>query len=178
MHIETEQIPAFELTIAPGGLKIEGACTPPGASYVQPPTPAQLVRRNLDTARRGATTLAPCQFAGALHGPNLVFVGSGAGVPALSGVLGVQVIDRTGIPATTRFNYVLEFRPDDRTRGPLAARLNQDTAEFQAAIDPAAVSPAPDIFAALEARLGLRLVPARAPREFIVIDRVERPGPD
>jgi len=54
----------------------------------------------------------------------------------------------------------------------------QDTSELQSAIDPAAVSRAPDIFAAVEGQLGLRLMPATAPREFIVIDYVERPNPD
>jgi len=34
------------------------------------------------------------------------------------------------------------------------------------------------IFAAVEAQLGLTLEPAKAPREFIVIDRVERPSPN
>jgi uncharacterized protein (TIGR03435 family) len=34
------------------------------------------------------------------------------------------------------------------------------------------------IFTALEDQRGLKLEPARAPREFIVIDRVERPSPN
>jgi uncharacterized protein (TIGR03435 family) len=34
------------------------------------------------------------------------------------------------------------------------------------------------VFAAVEDQLGLKLEPARAPRDFIVIDRVERPSPN
>jgi uncharacterized protein (TIGR03435 family) len=38
VHVETEQIPAVALTIAPGGLKMkEGTCTPPDPSAPQPP---------------------------------------------------------------------------------------------------------------------------------------------
>ena len=36
---------------------------------------------------------------------------------------------------------------------------------------------APSIFAAVE-QLGLKLEPIRVPREFIVIDHVERPSPN
>jgi uncharacterized protein (TIGR03435 family) len=40
-----------------------------------------------------------------------------------------------------------------------------------------ALPKAPPLLAALE-QLGLKLEPIRLPREFIVIDRVERPGPN
>jgi uncharacterized protein (TIGR03435 family) len=43
---------------------------------------------------------------------------------------------------------------------------------------PADVPRAATIFTAIEEQLGLKLEPARAPRDFIVIDRVERPSPD
>ena len=38
------------------------------------------------------------------------------------------------------------------------------------------VPPAENVFAAVQEQLGLRLDPARTPREFVVIDRVERPS--
>jgi hypothetical protein len=37
---------------------------------------------------------------------------------------------------------------------------------------------APTIFVALEEQLGVKLEPAQTPREFIVIDAVERPSPN
>jgi uncharacterized protein (TIGR03435 family) len=180
-HIEAEQIPAFALTVSPGGLKMkEGTCTPPDASFVRPGLtgdPArsmiEAVRKNLEATRRGASTAAPCGFNSVANGPNLLFVGAGAGVPPLSLILGVPVIDRTDIPTTTRFNSVLEFVPDESTPGPLG-RLPPPA--LQLANEPSAVPRAPDIFTALEAQLGLRLEQARAPREFIVIDHVERPS--
>jgi uncharacterized protein (TIGR03435 family) len=178
LHIETEQIPAFAVTIAPGGIKMkEGICTPVEAPPPGTPTStATAVRRNLDAARRGEATTGPCGFAGAVNGPNMIFVGAGAGVPPLGGFVGAPVIDRTGIPATTRFNYVLEFRPDDSTPGPLGRIL--DAPALQIAPDPSAVPPAPNLFTVLEQQFGLRLEPAQAPREYIVIDAVQRPSPN
>jgi uncharacterized protein (TIGR03435 family) len=35
---------------------------------------------------------------------------------------------------------------------------------------------APTIFDALEQQLGLRLEPVQVPREYLVIDAIERPG--
>jgi uncharacterized protein (TIGR03435 family) len=178
VHIETEQIPAWALVVAPGGLKMkEGTCTPPDPSEPPLRSTTEMVRRNLQAARRGETTAGPCGFAGAANGPNLLWVGAGAGVPALSGIVGSPVIDRTGIPNTVRFNYVLEFSPDDSTPGPLG-RSPQDRPLLQIAGEPSAATPAPNLFTALEQQLGLRLEPARAPREFIVIDQVERPSPN
>jgi uncharacterized protein (TIGR03435 family) len=177
-HIETEQIPAFALTVAAGGLKMkEGTCTPadPPPSPGVPSSTADAVRRNLDAARRGATTTGPCGFAGAVNGPNLIFVGAGAGVPPLSGFLGVPVIDRTGVPATTRFNYVLEFKPDENTPGPLG-RIAAPAAGIAA--DPSSVPAAPNLFTVLEQQFGLRLEPAQAPREYIVIDAIQKPSPN
>lgn len=181
MHIETEQIPAFALTIAPGGLKLkEGTCIPPNP----PPTPgvggstADGVRRNLNAARRGETTIGPCGFSGAVNGPNLIFVAAGIGVPPLGGFVGAPVIDRTGIPATARFNYVIEFTPNETTTGPLGRVPSSMPPGFQIAADPSTVPPAPDLFTVLEQQLGLRLEPAQAPREFIVIDSIEKPGPN
>jgi uncharacterized protein (TIGR03435 family) len=165
VHVESEQIPAWAITVAPGGLKIkEGTCTPADPSEPPLRSTAEMARRNLEAARRGETTAGPCGFAGMVNGPNRLFVGAGAGVPPVGGFLGAPVIDRTGIPATVRFNYVLEFAPDERTPGPLALSLSNE---------PSDIPRAPDLFTALE-ELGFRLEPARAPREFIVIDQVER----
>jgi uncharacterized protein (TIGR03435 family) len=179
VHVETEQIPAVALTIAPGGLKMkEGTCTPPDPSAPQPPpgkpqSTVDMVRKNLDAARRGATTVSPCGYYGAANGPNMIFVGAGAGLPAIGGLGGPPVINRTGVPATARFNYVLEYLPDD-------TRLNQIEARpgMQIASDPSSVPPAPPLAVALEQQLGLRMEPAQAPRQYIVIDAIERPSPN
>jgi uncharacterized protein (TIGR03435 family) len=76
----------------------------------------------------------------------------------------------TGV--TDWFKYVLEFVLDDNSpglRGP---------EQLLVPPQPPDVPPAATIFTALEEQLGLRLDPAKAPREFIVIDHVERPSPN
>jgi uncharacterized protein (TIGR03435 family) len=44
--------------------------------------------------------------------------------------------------------------------------------------DAAGIARAPTIFDALEQQLGLRLEPVQVPREYLVIDSIERPGPN
>jgi uncharacterized protein (TIGR03435 family) len=41
-----------------------------------------------------------------------------------------------------------------------------------------AINGAPSIFTAIQEQLGLKLTPARAPVDILVIDHVERPTPD
>ena len=47
---------------------------------------------------------------------------------------------------------------------------------MQISADSSSVPPAPPLEIALEQQLGLRLEPAQAPREYIVIDAIERPA--
>ena len=106
----------------------------------------------------------------------MVFVGGDVLPSGLTGLLGfrlgaIRVVDKTDL--TDRFNFVLEFVLDENAPGP-----GVPDAEFPAPPQPADVPRAATIFTALEEQLGLKLEPARAPREFIVIDRVERPSPN
>src|SRR5438874_5717 len=121
-------------------------------------------------ARRGAKP--NCGLFGSRNGPNMVFVGGGIPLEGLRVTVGVslggvQVLDKTGV--TDKFNLLLEFVIDENTPGASRFASPFDT-------DSANVAGAPTIFTALEEQLGLKLEPARAPREFIVIDRVERPS--
>jgi uncharacterized protein (TIGR03435 family) len=185
VHVETEQIPALKLTVAPGGLKMrEGICikseVPSGGGWAAQSVAA--VRRNLDAARRGETTTGRCGMAAAPNGPNLLTVGAGVPVEPLAEMLGegleVPVIDQTGIPGTALFNFVLEFALDDSVRREFREQLAAAGNELQIASDPSTVPRAPGIFTALEEQLGLKLEPVRAPRDFIVIDQAERPAPN
>ena len=172
-HVETEQIPAYALVVAPGGIKMkEGTCTAADPAVPRPQSTAEMVRQNLDAARRGEPTV-PCGYYGALYGPNMLFVGGGTGVPRLGTIGGAPVIDRTGIPTNKRFTYVFEYAPDETSATPAD---RQPPPGLQIAPDPAAVPRAPGLVTALEKQLGLKLEPAKAPRDFIVIDQVERPS--
>jgi uncharacterized protein (TIGR03435 family) len=183
VHVESEETPAFALVVAKGGLKIKPVDTSacdllPGragaplingypGSVLTPP-------RGADDVRRGQKP--SCGMWSRRNGPNMVIV---AGVVPLDALLmqlggqlgGVRVINRTG--TTDRYNFVLEFVIDENTPGPL--RRARPAFEQAEASD---IPPEATIFSAIEDQLGLKLEPAKAPREFIVIDHVERPTPN
>jgi len=79
-------------------------------------------------------------------------------------ILDKPVVDQTGL--TEKYDFTLKFTPD---AGQMAA--------FGPA-PPATDSPdaPPDVFAAFEQQLGLKLSSARAPADVLVIDRVEKPS--
>jgi len=79
----------------------------------------------------------------------------------LGNTAGAPVKDETGL--TGEYDLHLEYVPD-RPPAPL-----QDPAGLPA---PAA-DPGPDLFAALEAQLGLKLVPKKVPVEMLVIDHAD-----
>jgi uncharacterized protein (TIGR03435 family) len=170
-HVETEQAPAFSLVVAPGGLRIKpaesGACEP----MPPPDVPAVRIPRGFAAVRGGEKP--SCGFSNQPNGPNNVIVGGELTLATLAQWLGdplgrVPVADRTGV--TQKFNFVLEFVWDENTPGRRRV-VPQDGGTSD-------VPRAPSIFAALEEQLGLRLQPARAPREYIVIDAIERPSPN
>jgi uncharacterized protein (TIGR03435 family) len=175
-HIEAEQVPAFTLTMARGGLKIKpvesGACTPRPALMPGGP-PSRLPPRFFDDVRRGEKP--PCGVRALPNGPNIVFVGGEASLTGLAMLLaahlgGLPVLDKTG--NTDKFNFVLEYVVDENTPGALDRFVKLPAPE------PADVPRGQTIFAALDEQIGLKLEPARAPRDYIVIDRVERPSPN
>ena len=90
--------------------------------------------------------------------------------------LKVRVVDRTNID--DRFIYSWDFGIDDQTPGALEDLQRGKTWNPKPGWDsPMTIPRAASIFAAVE-QLGLTLEPIRVPREFIVVDRVERPSPN
>jgi uncharacterized protein (TIGR03435 family) len=83
----------------------------------------------------------------------------------LSGLTGRVVVDRTGL--TGEWDFELTFAADSGRGVPLAD-----------AGRPPSGPDLPSIFTALQEQLGLRLQPATAPTEVIVIDSAARPQPD
>ena len=80
-------------------------------------------------------------------------------------VMDRPVINKTGIQG--RFDIRLEYAPDE-TSSPASrdsGALPGETADVSG----------PSIFTAMEQQLGLKLVPAKGPGEYIVVDRVEKP---
>jgi len=90
-------------------------------------------------------------------------------VGQLPSAVGRTVIDKTGLQGL--FELTLEWNPD-----PSVTRSPEATAAATAA--DATPGERVTIFTALQEQLGLKLQPARAPLEVLVIDRLERPTPD
>jgi uncharacterized protein (TIGR03435 family) len=178
VHVGSEQLAAYALTVAKGGLKMKpvqsGACEPLAGREGAPlvfgyPASVLTPPRTLENLQRGEKP--SCGMWGHLHGPNAVLIAGDMPIEAMLGSLGlrlgVRVLDRTGI--TSRFNYVLEFVLDDNTPGVPGVFVRTPS-------EPSDIPPASTIFTALEEQLGLRLESAKAPREYLVIDHVERPS--
>ena len=83
------------------------------------------------------------------------------------------VIDKSGF--TGEFEVHVSFIPDENTMGMPRAGGPSGPAE-PGAPPPAADPNLPNIFAALQEQLGLRIASARGPVEVLVMDHVERPA--
>jgi uncharacterized protein (TIGR03435 family) len=183
-HVAVEDVPAFALVVAKGGLKMKPAtpgvdCEPPPAGSPQlNGVPVTMRPRSFADVRNGQKP--SCTLGGQRNGPNMVVVGGAVPISALARMLasrlgGVRVTDKTGV--TDRFNFILEFAVDENAPGlrlPGVAPPPQETETTE----PSDVPLAATIFSALEDQLGLKLERAKAGREFIVVDHVEHPSPN
>jgi uncharacterized protein (TIGR03435 family) len=153
VHRETREVPTYALVVTKGGPKIpafrEGSCIP---LYV------------LEALQQFPPPTFPdpppgqryCLDRGTMKGGLVTVEAEAYTLDEFTRVyfLGMDrpVVNRTGL--TGKFSIHLEYAPDP-------------------AVDDAAGR---SIFTALQEQLGLKLEPARGPREFLVIDRVERPS--
>jgi uncharacterized protein (TIGR03435 family) len=156
VHRETREVSVYSLTVAKSGPKLkpfqEGSC---------------LV---LDFSKPFALPEKPIPFCGIpqrkRNGLNVTFEVHGGSLDDLSKALGTDldriVINRTAIAG--KFDFHLEFAPDETT---------PTLKSWLAAADP---SGGPSIFTAIQQQLGLKLESAKGPREFLVIDSIERPS--
>lgn len=184
VHIDAEQVPAFALTVAPSGLKVKPM--QPGDCRTEPiPEAVRAERERKDWGGPVLITEAAyfgikpnCGFVyGEQNGPNFrIEAANSPGRVPIGGALGARVVDRTGI--TGNFLYTFEFGPDETTPGAARMMVERDWTPKPGFDAPATHPRAAPLARALEEQLGLRLEPIRLPREFVVIDRVERPEPN
>jgi len=73
------------------------------------------------------------------------------------------VVDRTGL--TARYDFDLEFTPDETQFGGAFPRPATTDEPLK-----------PDLFAAMQQQLGLRLEATRGPVDLLIIDHAERPS--
>jgi uncharacterized protein (TIGR03435 family) len=162
LHHETRELPIYVLTAAENGFKL--------------PAP-----RNLDCVSFPAGT-KPHQVPGKVDCGYISGPGSGSATPIgelgmrgrklhmadliaeLASILDRPISDKTGF--TGEFDVDLNFIPDRALQGfgPVPPG------------EPPTGSGLPNIFAALEQQLGLKLVPAKGPVEVLVVDHAETPA--
>jgi uncharacterized protein (TIGR03435 family) len=80
-------------------------------------------------------------------------------------ILDRPVVDQTGL--TGKFDFRLTWTPDETQFGAVGGYRPT------AAENPDA---APDLFTAIQAELGLKVLPTKAPVDVLVIDHIERPS--
>jgi uncharacterized protein (TIGR03435 family) len=173
-HREMREVPVYSMAVAKGGLKVEplaeGACTPIDLTHPPPPEkpgdpPPSLCGLMIITPHtgkgdmmievRGATMT---QFA-----------------QRLSGRADRAVVDKTGISG--RFDFHLEFMPDPITpgQGVPAGRGGDPGSAANPGSPSPPTDPRPDLFAALQEQIGLKLSSDKGPVSFLIIDHVEKP---
>jgi bla regulator protein BlaR1 len=164
VRVETREVPVYELTVAKGGLKIPH--TVPGSCTAE--TPGNMTAR----PKPGDKPLCVIGMR-RTDGPNVTVWSRGMTLDQICHYLdGIGIdrplIDKTGVADTELFDIQLQFSIDDTTPG-LHPR---DTGDEAASANSAAF---PSLFTAMQ-QLGLKLVPAKGPGKFVVIDGVERPS--
>jgi uncharacterized protein (TIGR03435 family) len=173
LHYETKIVPTWELTVAKGGSKLVPTLVERGKCDILLPPGRNLKDREGRTLPgfgsdgRFRTPLPPpgqpCHFLVTLmHGRNDFLVGKALPLAELTSYLtratDRPVVDKTGL--TGKFDIVLEFAPDDTLEAPQAS----------------AASDMPTLVTAIEQQLGLKLVSSKGPRDFMVIDHIQRPS--
>jgi uncharacterized protein (TIGR03435 family) len=154
VHRETKELPTYSLSGAKGAFNPppadEKGCAPmiPGA----PPQPGTM----------------PCGFprvgmSGSLDAAKVTMAQL---VSTLAMVVGRPVVDQTGFKGM--FDLHLKFTPDQTTQGLPGGAVGAAPATEP---DPTR----PNIFAALQEQVGLKLTSSKGPVEVLVIDHVERP---
>jgi uncharacterized protein (TIGR03435 family) len=150
LHREARASRAYALVAAKGGIKLEaskaGSCEESKSDTAGPKVCGKFT---MSQQRVDGTAITMEAFA-----------------TALSQTLQQPVTDQTGFAGT--FDVHVEWAPDQSTPGILAPDLGPPDG---GATDPNGKS----IFTVLQEQLGLKLESSKAPVEFLVIDRLERP---
>lgn len=173
-HIETKEVSGYALVVAKGGPKLtkhqEGSCVDIGLV-----APLQGARppHNPGDKYCGANR------SGKGTGPNITLDVPGVSLDYFAKTFlgiafwGHPIVNRTEINGL--FDIHLEFYADESTPGP-PDMVRPPTKSDGEPPSGDSVSAFPSIFDALQQQLGLKLESAKAPRELLVIDRVERPS--
>lgn len=149
-HFETRILPVYELVPAKGGIKITAVAAPPERKPGDPPVPGH-ANGNLPPGTLRSTPKSDGSW---------VLNGRAIQTSVLIRFIAESMNDRPIVDHTGFTGY---FDITDLTWAALPAADATDTAD------------APSLAGALRDRLGLAIVPSKAPIEVLVIDDIERP---
>jgi uncharacterized protein (TIGR03435 family) len=155
LHRETRQLPVYDLVGAKGSFNPPASkddCAAVDQGELPPPGTFPCGRVGINM------TPAGLQMSGG-KAPMAEFV------RMLAMLMGRPVIDQTGF--TGQLDVHLSFTPDESTQGLPGARPG--------AMSEASDPNKPNIFAALQEQMGLKLASSKGPVEVLVIDHAERP---
>ena len=153
-HSETREGPVYELVVAKGGLKanawVSGACVPG-----DPNRPPQDWHPNSDTYKN-------CGIRNLRSRSGMVLEATGVTMSELAQSLPLdrETLNHTSIEG--RFDFVLRYS-NEGAPAPAAEST---------------IERSPGIFTALVEQIGLRVIPARGPLPFVIIDSAEKPTPN
>lgn len=170
MHQDSKEVPAYALTVAKGGLKLQpvpaDTCELPDPNYIGPRT---LGKDGFVRSVEGGKPL--CTGGVGRHAGNDTYTVTGQSFDRVSRTLGGLILRHPVIDKTDtngQFSFHVEYAHDESTPalpGPPAA-------------EPSDVPAGASIFTVFEKELGLKLVPTKAQQGFFVIDTAERPSPN
>jgi uncharacterized protein (TIGR03435 family) len=159
---ETEEVPMYAMTVAKSGLKIQSVDMNNCRRFQGEPLKPE---EEWVIARSGEKPICGT-VNGGTQGPNIVWYFGGQTLTnfanVVSGNLDRHVLDKTGVPGN--FIIFLEYVRDENSN-PRLLPPPTDISDIQ---------PGPSIMTAIE-ELGLKLEPVKGPREYLVIDHIERP---
>jgi uncharacterized protein (TIGR03435 family) len=149
LHRESKELPIYELLVAKKGPKLKAVMAQPTDDQIATALPGEGADGFPKLSMPSSGIVIETKNGAARITANSVTLAKFA--ETLTGRVGRPVIDRTDIAGT--YSFVLYFTPEGVTPG--------DGSE-------------PDIFAALQEQLGLRLEAGRGPVELLVIDNAEK----
>ncbi len=155
LHHEPKEFQVEDLVIGKGGSKLKDTTVDP-AEELDPGPP-----KFKDGVLNGPGYVTTIMATGQAH---LVAKAQPLSklTATLGGVLHRPVIDKTGL--TGKYDFSIDFKLDLRALGAAPATAPSDN-------EP---DPGPDLAAAVEQQLGLRLVPGKAKLDVLVIDKAEK----
>ena len=157
IHRETREVPVYIMTVAKGGPKLK--VTTPGSCDETEVTDIARLLAEVAVSKRRCGILTPPT----INGTHFVLDEHGITVAAFSKVFnigGLPVIDNTGITGAFDIHLEWESSTEESTPDTGAPKESPDTA----------------IISSIRKQLGLQLRAGKGPREFFIIDHLERPS--